>query len=91
VPYAARGLALAALCAGAVLAGQQAVSAFTFPGVSLYAGSLAAAAAMALVLFVRPQALGLEAQSALARLVPRFGPRLSPAVAMSAENAGDSL
>lgn len=88
-PYAARGLALAALCAVAVLAGQEAVSTLTFPGVSLYAGSLAAAAAMALVLFVRPQALGLEAQSALARLVPRFGPRLAPAVAVGADNAGD--
>jgi lipopolysaccharide exporter len=91
MPYAARGLALAALCAGAVLAGQEAVSTLTFPGVSLYAGSVAAAAAMALVLFVRPQALGLEAQSALARLVPRFGPRLAPAVAMGADNPGDSL
>jgi lipopolysaccharide exporter len=91
VPYAARGLGLAALCAGAVIAGQQAVSAFTFPGVSLYAGGLAAAAAMALVLFVRPQTLGFEAQSALARLVPRFGPRLAPAVAVSAEPTGDAL
>jgi lipopolysaccharide exporter len=90
VPYAARGLGLSALCAAAVLAGQEAVSMFTFPGASLYAGTLAAAATMALVLFVRPQALGLEAQSALARLVPRFGPRLAPAVA-GADPAGDSL
>jgi len=91
VPYAARGLGLAALCAAAVLAGQEAVSTLTFPGVALYAGAIAAAAAMALVLFVRPQALGLEAQSALARLVPRFGPRLAPAVPMGAEGAGDRL
>jgi O-antigen/teichoic acid export membrane protein len=89
VPYAARGLALAALCSAAVLAAQEAVSGLTFPGVSLYAGSVAAAAAMLLVLFVRPQALGLEAQSALARLVPRFGPRLAPAVA--ADSPGDGL
>jgi O-antigen/teichoic acid export membrane protein len=91
VPYAARGLGLAALCAAAVLAGQEIVSGLSFPGVSLYAGSLAAAAAMALVLFVRPQTLGLEAQSALARLVPRFGPRLAPAVAVAADSAGDRL
>ncbi|MCW2573831.1 MAG: putative succinoglycan transport protein, partial [Frankiales bacterium] len=90
VPYAARGLALAVLCAAAALAGQEAVSSFTFPGISLYAGSLAAAAAMILVLFVRPQVLGLEAQSALARLVPRFAPRLAPAVA-GADSAGDGL
>jgi lipopolysaccharide exporter len=87
-PYAARGLGLAALCAAAVQAGKQAVSSLTFPGVSLYAGSVAAAAAMALVLFLRPQALGLEAQSALARLVPRFGPRLAPAV-VGADPVGD--
>jgi O-antigen/teichoic acid export membrane protein len=91
VPYAARGLVLTGLCLAAVLAGQQAVSSLTFPGVSLYAGSLAAAAAMALVLFVRPQALGLEAQSALARLAPRFGPRLAPAVPVAADNGGDRL
>jgi lipopolysaccharide exporter len=87
-PYAARGLGLAALCAVAVQAGKQAVSSLTFPGVSLYAGSVAAAAAMGLVLFLRPQALGLEAQSALARLVPRFGPRLAPAV-VGADSVGD--
>jgi hypothetical protein len=46
---------------------------------------------MALVLFMRPQALGIEAQSALARLVPRFGPRLAPAVAIGAERAGEGL
>jgi lipopolysaccharide exporter len=91
VPYAVRGLGLAALCAAAVLAGREAVSTLTFPGVALYAGSVAAAAAMALVLFVRPQALGLEAQSALARLVPRFGPRLAPAVAVGADAGRDHL
>jgi len=90
VPYAARGLALTALCSAAVLAAQQATSTLAFPGASLYAGSLAAAAAMALVLFVRPQALGVEARSAVARLVPRFGPRLVRAVPV-AEGAGDAL
>jgi O-antigen/teichoic acid export membrane protein len=88
VPYAARGLGLAALCAAAVLAGQQAVARLTFPGVSLYAGALCALAAMALVVFVRPETLGREAQSALGRLLPRLGPQLAPA-AMVADPAGD--
>jgi O-antigen/teichoic acid export membrane protein len=88
VPYAARGLGLAALCGAAVTAGREAVSAFTFPGASLYAGGICALAAMALVLFVRPQALGSEAQSALARLLPRFGPRLVTAP-LAVDPSGD--
>ena len=57
----------------AVLAGQYAVATLTFPGVALYAGGLCAMAAMLLLIVVRPQVLGLEARSALARLVPGFG------------------
>ena len=72
-PYAARGLGLAAVAAVAVLAGQQAVATLTFPGVALYAGGLCAMAAMLLLILVRPQVLGLEARSALDRLVPGFG------------------
>jgi hypothetical protein len=34
---------------------------------------------MALVVLLRPEALGPEARTALARIVPRFAPRLSPA------------
>src|SRR6185369_12115048 len=75
LPYAARGLGLAAVCGGAVLAGQHAVANLTFPGVSLYAGSACAVAAMLLMVGARPQVLGEEAQSALARLVPRFALR----------------
>jgi O-antigen/teichoic acid export membrane protein len=80
-PYVARGFGLAAVCGAAVLAGQQAAAGLALPGVSLAAGGICAVAAMAAVLFVRPQALGKEATSALARLVPRFGPRLAPVAA----------
>ena len=45
---------------------------------------------MGAVIFVRPQSLGLEAQSALARLVPRFGQRLMPATVVVADPAGDA-
>jgi lipopolysaccharide exporter len=72
-PYAARGLALASVCAAAVLAGQHAVATFTFPGVSLSAGGACALAAMLLIMGLRPQLLGQEARSALARLIPAMG------------------
>jgi lipopolysaccharide exporter len=75
LPYAARGLVLASLCAVAVLAGQQAAAHLTFPGAALSAGGACALAAMLLVVALRPQLLGPEAQSALARLVPRFALR----------------
>jgi lipopolysaccharide exporter len=77
LPYAGRGLGLAAVCGGAVLAGQHAVANLTFPGISLYAGSACALAAMLLMVGARPQVLGDEAQSALARLIPRFALRLT--------------
>jgi O-antigen/teichoic acid export membrane protein len=72
LPDAARGLGLAALCAAAVLGGQHAVANLTFPGVSLYAGAGCALVAMLLVIGARPQVLGREAHSALARLIPAF-------------------
>ena len=87
-PYAARGLGLAAVAAVAVLAGQHAVATLTFPGVSLYAGGLCAMAALGLLILARPQVLGLEACSALSRLVPGFGPRLAAASAMSTDSSG---
>ncbi len=79
LPYAVRGLGLAAICAGAVLAGQQAVAGLTFPGVSLYAGGACAVAAMLLVVGARPQVLGPEAHLALARLFPAFALRWAQA------------
>jgi lipopolysaccharide exporter len=69
-PYFVRGLLLSALCAVAVRAGQHGVAGLTFPGASLFAGSLGAAAAMLLVLAMRPQVLGPETLGALARIFP---------------------
>jgi lipopolysaccharide exporter len=87
LPYAARGLALAAVCGAAVLAGQQAVATLTFPGIALYAGGACALAAMLLLVGVRPQVLGREAYSALARLFPAFAPRW-PQPAVPADPGG---
>jgi lipopolysaccharide exporter len=72
LPDAARGLGLAAICGGAVLAGRQAVAGLSFPGVALYAGAACALAAMVLTVGLRPQVLGQEAQRALINLFPRF-------------------
>jgi lipopolysaccharide exporter len=72
-PYAVRGLGLTVVAAAAVLIGQHAVATLTFPGVALYAGGICAMAAMLLLILVRPQVLGLEARSALDRLIPGFG------------------
>lgn len=69
-PDLVRGIGLAAVCAGAVLAGQYAVAGITFPGVSLCAGGACALGAMLLVVGTRPQVLGRDTQSALASLFP---------------------
>jgi O-antigen/teichoic acid export membrane protein len=78
LPYALRGLALSALCALAVLAGQEAAASLHSPLASLFAGGVAAAIALLAVLLFKPDALGAEAQTALSRVVPVFGPRLAP-------------
>jgi lipopolysaccharide exporter len=67
---ATRGVALAAVCTGAVLAGRQLVAAFPFPGVALCGGAVAALAVLFVVLAVFPQALGAETRGVLARFVP---------------------
>jgi O-antigen/teichoic acid export membrane protein len=72
LPYLMRGLSLSALCAVAVLAGQYGVAALAFPGAALLAGGLGAAAAMLLILVMRPRMLGAETLSALARMFPAF-------------------
>jgi O-antigen/teichoic acid export membrane protein len=77
VPDALRGLGLAAVCGAAVLAGRYAVAPLTLPVVSLAAGGACALAAMLLLLLVRPQLLGADAQSALGRLIPAFAPRFA--------------
>jgi lipopolysaccharide exporter len=77
-PYAARGLALCALCACATLAGQEAVAGIGSPLVALVAGGSLAAVAMLAVLIFKPDALGNEARMALSRVLPLIGPRLAP-------------
>jgi lipopolysaccharide exporter len=72
LPSVARGLGLSALCAGAVLAGQHAGAGLPVPGAALFVGGAFALLAMIFLLALRPEALGAEAQSALARLIPRF-------------------
>jgi hypothetical protein len=78
VPYAARGLALSALCAVAVVAGQQGASSLSSPIVALVAGGSCAALVMLAVLLLKPEALGSEARTALSRVLPVIGPRLAP-------------
>jgi lipopolysaccharide exporter len=87
LPYAARGAGLAAVCAGAVLAGQRAVAGVTFPGAAFYAGAACALAAMLLLVGARPQVLGHEARGALARLFPAMAPRF-PQATMPADPGG---
>lgn len=83
-PDAARGLGLAAVGAVCVVSGQQAVATLGVPAVSLVAGAALASAALLLLVGLRPQVLGLEAQSALARLVPKLKPRFARAGAAAA-------
>jgi O-antigen/teichoic acid export membrane protein len=77
-PAFARGLALSALCALATLAGQQAAASVPSPLVALVAGGSCAALAMLAVLLLKPGALGVEARTALSRVLPVIGPRLAP-------------
>jgi hypothetical protein len=78
LPYAARGIALSALCAAAVIAGQEASSSIPSPLVGLVAGGSFALLAMLAVLLIKPEALGPEARTALSRVLPVIGPRLAP-------------
>jgi hypothetical protein len=73
-----RGLGLSSLCALAVLAAQEASSWTASPFVALAAGSVSAGLAMLAVLVFKPEALGRDAQTALSRVVPKFGQRLAP-------------
>jgi hypothetical protein len=61
-----------------VLAGQEAAASLQSPLASQFAGGIAAAIALVAVLLFKPDALGPEAQTALSRVVPVFGPRLAP-------------
>jgi lipopolysaccharide exporter len=80
LPYLARGLSLSALCAAAVLAGQEVATASQSSLVALCAGAMGAGAAMLAVLWLKPAALGDETRMALSRVLPVFGARLAPAV-----------
>jgi O-antigen/teichoic acid export membrane protein len=75
---ALRGVALSALCALAVVGAQEASSWTASPLIALFAGGIAAGVAMLAVLVFKPDALGRDAQTALSRVVPVFGPRLAP-------------
>jgi O-antigen/teichoic acid export membrane protein len=76
LPYAARGLALSAVFAAAVFAGRHLAAGLPLHGAPLYGGGLCALGVLAAVIFLRPEALGLEARGALARLLPRLAPNL---------------
>jgi O-antigen/teichoic acid export membrane protein len=78
LPCAARGVALSALCAAAVLAGQEAAASVGSPLVSLVAGGSFAGLAMLAILLLKPEALGREAQTALSRVLPVIGERVAP-------------
>ena len=71
LPDALRGLALAALCALAVLGAQHASASLSSSLAALFAGGIAAGIAMLAIVLFKPDALGPEAQMALSRLVPR--------------------
>jgi O-antigen/teichoic acid export membrane protein len=77
-PDAARGMALSAWCAAAVLAARHLAAGIPLPGAPLFAGAACAAIAMLLVLVFKPDALGNDARTALSRIVPRFAAHIAP-------------
>jgi O-antigen/teichoic acid export membrane protein len=78
VPMVLRGLALALVGAGAVLATRYGVR-WSHPGLALAAGSAASACALLLLVAAWPQVLGAELRGVVARFVPAFRPRWTPA------------
>jgi len=74
--YAARGLGLSALCGIAVLAGLHLAAGLASPLAALIAGSAGATLVMLVVLWLKPQALGHEALSTIARLAPGIAGKL---------------
>lgn len=73
LPLALRGLGLAAVCAGAVLAGQRVVAPLALPVLSLVAGGLCALSVLLLIVGICPQVLGSEAKAAISKLFPALG------------------
>jgi O-antigen/teichoic acid export membrane protein len=81
LPFALRGLGLAAVCGVAVLAGREAAGPLHHPAYQLLAGGAFGVAALAAVVFSRPQVLGPEARGVLSRVIPFVGPRWPVAAA----------
>ncbi|MES2784455.1 MAG: oligosaccharide flippase family protein [Pseudomonadota bacterium] len=77
MPSIARGVALAAACSLAVIAGQLAVASVQLPGLGLVVGASCAVLTMMIVLLVRPGLLGEQALVAISRISPRMGARLT--------------
>lgn len=73
LPFA-RGLGLAAVSAGAVLAAQHLVAGVHVPAVALAAGTAGATAVVLLVLGLWPRVLGAETHAVLARILPFLRP-----------------
>jgi O-antigen/teichoic acid export membrane protein len=74
LPLVARGAGLALLCAAAVLLGRYGASPLHLPFATLLAGASLCAVVVAAVLAIRPQIVGAEAGSVLARLIPAMRP-----------------
>jgi O-antigen/teichoic acid export membrane protein len=77
----ARGLALAAACAAAVLAGKHLVAGITVPAVAIAAGSAGALGVLLLVIGAWPHLLGAEIRAVLARFLPFVRAEAGPPLA----------
>ncbi|KQT13546.1 lipopolysaccharide biosynthesis protein [Ramlibacter sp. Leaf400] len=78
LPFALRGLALAAVCGVAVTLGRQFVSSLHQPLATLIVEGCTGFGTLLLVTLVWPQVLGPEARGVLSRLIPSMGPRWAP-------------
>jgi O-antigen/teichoic acid export membrane protein len=85
LPFAARGAALSAVCGIAVLLGRHGAASLQHPIVTLLAGGTLGLLVVLALVAVRPQLLGPEARTVVARLVPAIGPRW-PAPAQEARS-----
>ncbi|MDB5937709.1 MAG: polysaccharide biosynthesis protein, partial [Polaromonas sp.] len=79
LPNVGRGMVLCALCAIGVKAGQAAVSDYEMPLLSLVASTLMAVCTLALLVFARPQMLGVESATMVIRFFPGLASLLSRA------------
>ena len=79
LPNVGRGMILCALCALAVKSGQAAVSNYEMPLLSIASSTLMAVGMLALLLFVRPQLLGVQSATMVIRFFPGLAQLLSRA------------